>query len=1323
RVEENLHVEFLENKAIEKGSGPNWLFDIDSLTKSMNYVPVDAGTISTNLSGTKDATSQEVKKDVSSLRYIALPNWAHDALLEFSLTDHIETLIVETPILTISSPVPTAFSTDSQEPSSDARLISKRVANQEETPSLDNILSLTNQFEDILGVEPKKIFDALQDPSWVEAMHEEILQFKIQNVWTLVDYPKGVRPIGTKWVLKNKKDEIGIIIRNKARLVVQGHTQEEGIDYDEVFTHVARIEAIILFLAYASFMGFIVYQMDVKSAFLYGTIGEKVYVMQPPRFQDPEFQGKVYKVEKAMCGLHQAPRAWSSNTPMDKKNPWGKDETRKDVDLHLYRSMIGSLMYLTASRPDIMFAVCACARHQVTPKECHLHAVKRIFKYLKGHPKLELWYPKESPFDLVAYLDSDYGGTIVATSTTEAEYVAAASCYGQCKLFPLLGKLSTISVFLGFGLTFAGTSKYWGVLRILMISLRLIPLVSKEKGEFNVNFHPMVDFIEASPLRINLKLQDEEGISSLPDTELFENLTLMGYNISPNQKFTFQKRKFSHQWKYLIHTIMQCISPKSTGFNEFSSHIATARVCLATNRTYNFSKMIFDGLVKNVNNKISKLLMYPRFLTICLRMSQFVQITHNHTYVIPFHTRKPFTTLRVNSPSFSGRIVPLFDTMLVQLGEGSGTPTKPHHTPSPEALLPSHTTHTSPSLPHVTTTFIPTVTLTKTTPIRQYTQRARIAQSFALPSVADEPASPQRDVSQGEAFPTDSGFVADQDRANIAKTSTLPHESTSRVTSLAADEGSLQLRFQELTDFCTSLQRQQSKLVSKFTAQAMEITELKVRVKFLEDRQGDGINLSGDDAPIKGRRLDEEEVATEKVSSDTKDIILDEEEVAVEKVSDDTEEMATVLITIDAASVLSTVAPANVSISTGSGVVPTASTTISTATPIFATATIFARELEEELEREAQRMNAQIGRDEEIAKIHAEEELQQMIEGWKVKDFKGMSFKEVKAKFKTVWKQIEDFIPMGSTEEAERIKRKGINLEQESAKKQKASEEVPEEVKSSDEVPKEKIKELIQLVPIEEIDKEDLNQLWALMKETLSIRPATDEKEMELLVELKRLYEPDVEDYLWTHTQHIMHAPVKWSKAPPFEALYGRKCRSHICWAEVGEEFGKFTSRDSESLELYYSRFYKMMNELVRNQCDVTNHQEIDKLMALISLSFKKIYKPTNNNLRTSSNTSRANQDNFATINRGTRYDNQRIGNVVGARETVGTMVVQKSRIQCYNCKEYGHVARECQKAKRLKDAAYHKENMLLCRQHEAGFQLNAEQADWRDDTDDEPED
>nr|GFA66981.1 putative ribonuclease H-like domain-containing protein [Tanacetum cinerariifolium] len=138
---------------------------------------------------------------------------------------------------------------------------------------------------------------------------QELLQFKMQKVWILVDLPYGKRAIGTKWVYRNKKDERGIVIRNKARLVAQGHTQEEGIDYEEVFAPVARIKAIRLFLAYASLMGFTVYQMDVKSAFLYGTIEEEVYVCQPPGFEDLEYPEKVYKVVKALYGLHQAPRA------------------------------------------------------------------------------------------------------------------------------------------------------------------------------------------------------------------------------------------------------------------------------------------------------------------------------------------------------------------------------------------------------------------------------------------------------------------------------------------------------------------------------------------------------------------------------------------------------------------------------------------------------------------------------------------------------------------------------------------------------------------------------------------------------------------------------------------------------------------------------------------------------------------------------------------------------------------------------------------------------------------------------------------------------
>ncbi|GJS16190.1 putative ribonuclease H-like domain-containing protein [Tanacetum coccineum] len=158
--------------------------------------------------------------------------------------------------------------------------------------------------------EPKKISEALEDESWVDAMQEELLQFKIQKVWILVDLPFGKKAIGTKWVYQNKKDERGVVVRNKARLVAQGHRQEEGIDYDEVFAPVARIEAIRIFLAFASYMGFIVYQMDVKSAFLYGKIDEEVYVSQPPGFLDPKYPQKVYKVVKALYGLHQAPRAW-----------------------------------------------------------------------------------------------------------------------------------------------------------------------------------------------------------------------------------------------------------------------------------------------------------------------------------------------------------------------------------------------------------------------------------------------------------------------------------------------------------------------------------------------------------------------------------------------------------------------------------------------------------------------------------------------------------------------------------------------------------------------------------------------------------------------------------------------------------------------------------------------------------------------------------------------------------------------------------------------------------------------------------------------------
>ncbi|GJZ89064.1 putative ribonuclease H-like domain-containing protein [Tanacetum coccineum] len=358
-------------------------------------------------------------------------------------------------------------------------------------------------------------------------MQEELLQFKLQKVLVIVDLPYRTKVIGTKWVFRNKRDERSIVVKNKAWIIAQGFRQEEGIDYDEVFAPIARIEAIRLFLAFASYMGFTVYQMNIKSAFLYGTIKEDVYVHQPPGFVDPAHPNKVYKVIKALYGLHQAPRAWyetlssflmendfrrgtldkilfikkkksdimlvqvyvddiifgftkksmciefedsdilkkfdflsirTATTPIESNKPLVKDEDGIDVDVHIYRSMIGSLMYLIASRPNIMFAVCACVRFQVTPKASHLNAVKRIFRYLKHQPKLGLWYLRDSPFEIEAYSNSDYGGasldkksttggcqflgrrliswqckkqTIVANSTTEAKYVAAANCCGQ----------------------------------------------------------------------------------------------------------------------------------------------------------------------------------------------------------------------------------------------------------------------------------------------------------------------------------------------------------------------------------------------------------------------------------------------------------------------------------------------------------------------------------------------------------------------------------------------------------------------------------------------------------------------------------------------------------------------------------------------------------------------------------------------------------------------------------------------------------------------------------------------------------------------------
>ncbi|GJS75068.1 retrovirus-related pol polyprotein from transposon TNT 1-94 [Tanacetum coccineum] len=412
-------------------------------------------------------------------------------------------------------------------------------------------------------IEPKNIKEAMADHSWIESMQDELNQFERLQVWELVPRPEGKNVIALKWLWKNKCDAENIVVRNKSRLVAKGYKQEEGIDFEESFAPVARLEAVRMFIAFAAHMNITIFQMDVKTAFLNGPLKEEVYVSQPEGFIDSEFPNHVYRLKKALYGLKQAPRAWydklssfliehgfnkgiidptlftrrhggdillvqvyvddiifgSTNPDFSKrfanlmKNNFemsmmgelkfflglqvhqsprgifisqsqyaiellkkhGLDECvsmstpmateRLDADLQgtptdqtNYHRMIGGLMYLTASRPDIAFATFVCARYQARPTVKHLKEVKRIFWYLRQSYNMGLWYPKDSGFELIAYSDADHagckddckstsggvqflGGKLVswsskkqdctAMSTAEAEYVSLSACCAQ----------------------------------------------------------------------------------------------------------------------------------------------------------------------------------------------------------------------------------------------------------------------------------------------------------------------------------------------------------------------------------------------------------------------------------------------------------------------------------------------------------------------------------------------------------------------------------------------------------------------------------------------------------------------------------------------------------------------------------------------------------------------------------------------------------------------------------------------------------------------------------------------------------------------------
>ncbi|GJX39189.1 putative ribonuclease H-like domain-containing protein [Tanacetum coccineum] len=524
KVEENLHIKFLENKPNVAGSGPEWLFDIDSLTKSMNYEPVTAGNQTNNDAGLKSSNDEFVddagkkndvqypakdgdknghEKDVRDQEEALRKQFDQETERlvgqgEATITNNNNRLNIVSPSVSAvgqsfdNNDLPTdPFMPDLEDSTGIFRCAydDEDVGAEADLYNLETIMNVSpipitrihkdHPKDQIIGdinsaiqtrrminffKENAMVIQALIDPSWIEAMQEELLQFKLQKVWTLVDLPKGKRAIGTKWVYRNKKDERGIIVRNKARLVAQGYTQEEGIDYNEVFAPVARIEAIRAW--YETLSTYL-----LENGFRRGTIDKTLFIKKD--------RGDILLVQVYVDDII----FWST-----KKSLW--DEFKQMMYKKFQMSSMGELTFFLGLQVqkkkdgifisqdkyvvDILkkfdFITVKTAStltetnkalikdeeaENVTPKTSHLHAMKKIFRYLKGQPKLGLWYPRDSLFDLEAFSDSDYARasldrksttegcqflgkrliswqckkqTMVANSTTEVEYVDAANC-------------------------------------------------------------------------------------------------------------------------------------------------------------------------------------------------------------------------------------------------------------------------------------------------------------------------------------------------------------------------------------------------------------------------------------------------------------------------------------------------------------------------------------------------------------------------------------------------------------------------------------------------------------------------------------------------------------------------------------------------------------------------------------------------------------------------------------------------------------------------------------------------------------------------------
>ncbi|GJX95228.1 putative ribonuclease H-like domain-containing protein [Tanacetum coccineum] len=784
KADEGFFIGYYVNSKAFRGVDQN-----DTLTKSMNYKPVVAGNKTNGNAGTKESiyAGQAGKKTVPSHEYILLPLWTPDSPISSS------------PKRSDDEVADDAGKKSTKDPANDGKKAEINIKSTNNISSVSSPINTagTKDVDDEPMMPNTSIFgDAYDDEDFVAGGDMNNLE---SSMSTLVDLPYGKRAIGTKWVYRNKKDERGIVVRNKARLVTQGYTQEEGIDYDEVFALVARSEEIRLFLAYASFKDFVVYQMDMKSAFLYGKIEEEVYVCQPLGFEDPEFPDRVYKVENALYGLHQAPRAWYetlstyllenrfqrgtidktlfikkfkgnillvqvyvddiifgstkkelctefeklmhkkfqmsymgkltfflglqvtqkddgifisqdkyvdeilkkfgflpvkiASKPMETLKPLMNDDNAEDVDVHLYRSMIRSLIYLTSSRPDIIFV--------------------------------------DSPFDLEAYTNSDYAGASLDRKSTVGgcQFLESRLISWKCKKQTVVAN-STTEAKLMIGM---GWKYYLDEIRVYI-------------GNSRVSTAEIVDFLNASPIRYALTV----------------SLTIY---VSYIEQF----------W-------------------------STAKTKTVNNETQ--IRVRVDGKTIVITESTMRRDIY----------FDDEDAVFNDEYDTPSHTKKVFTNIRRKGKDFSGTVTPLYPFILASQaveGEGSRQPTEPQHTPT--TASPSHDepipTVASPSHP-------------------KKTHKYKAVQKESGDSV--ERAATTADSLDAEQ---DSGDTIAQTRSE--RVSTPSYDSPLLgVNTPGSDEERIELK--ELMDMCIKLSDKVLDLENVKDAQALEITKLKKRVKKLE---------------------------------------------------------------------------------------------------------------------------------------------------------------------------------------------------------------------------------------------------------------------------------------------------------------------------------------------------------------------------------------------------------------------------------------------------------------------------------------------------------